>query len=291
MRHATCTGLFACTGICRALLLVNMLWLSLHAQAESNITASATPFAPRIAIVIDDLGDRWAEGKAIINLPGAITVGIIPFTPHAIRLGALAHRNDKELMLHLPMEAIEQRYLGKAGLHSEMSQARFIETLYSGLEAIPHIRGVNNHMGSRLTQDAQRMNWLMAGLLRYGELYFVDSRTTHHSVALQQAHDVGLDSTARDVFLDHDRAPENIHKQWRYLLRVARDKGSALAIGHPYPETITFLQIVLPELEATGVKLVPVSELIAWRKTDRRLAWQTNPSSSPSPRAAKNSKP
>lgn len=281
-----------CPGHYRGLFLSLAIVFNTGAQADAPVTTSASfAFNPRIAIVIDDLGDRWAEGTAIIKLPGAITVGIIPFTPYAARLGMLAQQHDKELMLHLPMEAIEQRYLGKAGLHSELSQAQFIETLQSGLEAIPHIRGVNNHMGSRLTQDAQRMEWLMAGLQRYGDLYFVDSRTTHESVALQQARDVGMDSTARDVFLDHDRAPESIHKQWRYLLRLARDKGSALAIGHPYPETISFLQNVLPELDAAGIKLVSVSELIAWRKTDRRLAWQTQPSSSLSPRAVKNSKP
>jgi len=264
--------------------------LSLHVQAEPQATSS-TAITPHIAIVIDDLGNRWPEGKQVIGLPGAVTLGIIPFTPYAVRLGRLAQKHDKELMLHLPMEALEERYLGIAGLHSSLSQAQFLEKLHTGLASLPNIRGVNNHMGSRLTQDAQRMHWLMAGLLRYGDLYFVDSRTTHQSVALQQAHDVGLDSAARDVFLDHDRKPEAIQRQWQHLLRLARHKGSALAIGHPYPETIAFLQHALPALAETGIRLVAVSELIAWRKTNRRLAWQTNPSSSPSPRAVKNSKP
>lgn len=264
--------------------------LSLAVQAQPPVRPDPAAM-PRIAIVIDDLGNRWPEGRDVISLPGAITVGVIPFTPYASRLGELAYRYNKELILHLPMEALEQQYLGLAGLHTSLSQEQFLATLDTGLKAIPNIRGINNHMGSRLTVDSQRMHWLMAGLQRHGDLYFLDSRTTHQSVALQQAQDVGLDSAARDVFLDHDRAPGTISRQWQHLLRLAHDKGSALAIGHPYPETIAFLQQALAELDAAGIRLVSVSELIAWRKTNRRLAWQTNPSSSPSPRAVKNSKP
>jgi uncharacterized protein len=246
---------------------------------------------PHIAIIIDDLGDRLHDGKRVIQLHGKVTVGVIPYTPYARRLAQLAVINKKEIMLHLPMESIDERYLGRGGLHEDMDQAQFIQTLHETLDAVPGIRGVNNHMGSRLTQDATKMGWLMAGLLRHGELYFVDSRTTKASQADTVANEYGLEHASRDVFLDHDKDPTQIKKQWSYLLKLARRQGSALAIGHPYPETIEFLQQVLPALPDEDIDLVPVSELLQWRQTRRSLAWQTQPSSSHSRKAAKNSKP
>ena len=193
--------------------------------------------------------------------------------------------------MHLPMESMDERYLGRGGLSENMTEKQFITTLYETLDAVPDIRGVNNHMGSRLTQDATKMAWVMSGILRHGELYFVDSRTTSQSQADTVAREYGLEHTRRDVFLDDDKDPIQIKKQWTYLLQLARRKGSAIAIGHPYPETIQFLQQTLPTVAKEGIDLVPVSELIQWQQTWSRLAWQTQPSSSPLHKAAKNSKP
>jgi polysaccharide deacetylase 2 family uncharacterized protein YibQ len=131
-------------------------------------------------------------------------------------------------------------------------------------------------MGSLLTEDEDKMSWLMQVLLTKGDLYFVDSRTTSDSRALQVAQEYGLDCATRDVFLDHDRDPEVIRKQFESLIKRARKKGSALAIGHPYPETMTVLEEMLPTLEAQGVKLVHVSELIEWRDDQRRSKWLTS---------------
>jgi len=186
---------------------------------------------------------------------------------------------------------VDERYLGRGGLDEAMNENRFNQTLQETLDAVPDIRGVNNHMGSRLTQDATRMSWVMDGLMRHGELYFVDSRTTAKSQADTVAREYGLEHASRDVFLDDDKSQAKMQKQWYYLIRLARRNGSAIAIGHPYPETIQFLQQALPTLAKERIDLVPVSALLRWRQTRRSLAWQTQPSSSPLPRAAKNSKP
>ena len=271
--------------ICLTLL---FLTVSAHAGSQRPPTPSGTP---QIAIIIDDLGDRWHDGRRVVELPGQVTVSIIPYTPFAKRLALLAHKQNKEAMLHLPMESLDERYLGRGGLNESMNETKFIQTLYDTLDAVPDIRGVNNHMGSRLTQDPTRMAWVMAGLLRHGELYFIDSRTTAKSQADHVAREYGLDHASRDVFLDDDKSQAQLQKQWNYLLRLARRKGSAIAIGHPYPETIQFLKQALPTLAKEGIDLVPVSELLQWRQTRRSLAWQTQPSSSLLPRAVKNSKP
>ena len=247
--------------------------------AAADETASLFE-SPRIAIIIDDLGDRLNDGRRVIDLPGQLTIGIIPFTPYAKRLANYAIQMDKEILLHLPMEAIEQRHLGKAGLHSGMSQEEFYKSLHESLSYIKNISGVNNHMGSRLTQNRQMMNWLMQGISQHGGLYFVDSRTIDTSYARDAAIDNGLNNATRDVFLDHNRDPYHMNKQWKYLIKRANQKGSAVAIAHPYPETIQFLRQVLSELEQENIKLVSVSELIRWRKNRGKLAWRNQTSSS-----------
>lgn len=234
----------------------------------------------QIAIVIDDLGDRLHDGQRVINLAGDITVGIIPYTPYAKRLAQLAEQQHKEVLLHLPMEAISEKYMGKGGLDSSMDQQQFFSSLQRSLSYLPNIRGVNNHMGSRLTQNTQKMHWLMQGLREFGGLYFLDSRTIDTSQALQVADESGLKNASRDVFLDHDRNEKTMQHQWRYLIALAKEKGSAICIAHPYPESVAFLKEKLAGLDQSGIRLMKVSELIRWREDRRKLAWQTSTSSS-----------
>lgn len=236
---------------------------------------------PRVAIIIDDLGDRLKDGRQVIAMPGQLTIGIIPYTPYARRLASYATEKNKEILLHLPMEAMEQRYLGKAGLHTAMSRDEFFTSLKTSLHYINNIRGVSNHMGSRLTQNTEMMAWLMQGISQRGGLYFIDSRTIDTSRALSAARETGLQHATRDVFLDHDRNPAKIRKQWNYFIKHANKKGSAIAIAHPYPETIRFLKEALLELEQNNIQLVSVSELIRWRQNRGTLAWQNQISSSP----------
>jgi polysaccharide deacetylase 2 family uncharacterized protein YibQ len=236
----------------------------------------------RIAIVIDDLGDRWREGSQAVTLPGDITIGIIPYTPYAKKLAQDAAAQQKEIILHLPMEAMTDKYLGKGGLHSHMDRQQFFTTLKQSLDYLPDIRGINNHMGSRLTQDREKMQWLMQGLYEYGGLYFLDSKTVDTSRAMQVAHDTGIPTANRDVFLDHKREVKFMQHQWRYLQRLAKENGSAVCIAHPYPESLQFLHEHLPQLKHNGIQLLRVSELIQWRqdRERRKLAWQTSISSS-----------
>jgi polysaccharide deacetylase 2 family uncharacterized protein YibQ len=249
---------------------------------------AAQDSVPRIAIIIDDMGNRLEHGNRAIALPGPVTVNILPFTPHARYFAEQAKKARKEIMLHIPMEANSDRYLGAGGLHSGMSRNEFNHILNRNLDWIPGIKGVSNHMGSRLTQNKIMMGWFMTGLASYGDLYFVDSRTTANSVAVDFARKNQLPHAERDVFLDHEQTMQHVQQQWTRMLRTARRNGSVLAIGHPYAVTIQFLEKHLPGLEAQGYKLVSVSELLQWRQTRRNYAWQT--SSFRLHRAAKNSK-
>ncbi len=226
--------------------------------AFSPLPEPALPI-PAIAIIIDDLGEQWQAGKRTLELPGDITLAILPFSTHGRRLAEIALQQSREVMLHAPMEPLSHP-AWRDGLTRSMPEAELRRELRRMLDALPQIRGVNNHMGSALTQEREAMNWVMAELAPRG-LYFIDSRTTPGSQALGAAQRHALPSARRDIFLDNVRTQEAIEQQFQALLRLARARGQAIAIGHPYPETLSFLEKALVDLK--GVRLVPVSHLLS----------------------------
>ena len=251
--------------------------------------ASAAAAEPVVGIIIDDLGDRIDTGTQAVALPGPVTCSFLPHTPYAKRLAIRAHRRGKEVMLHLPMEAVTGNRLGPGGLTLDMTHKAFTRTVRSDLASVPYARGINNHMGSLLTRHPGDMAWLMEEMAALGGLYFVDSRTTVQTVALQVAHENRVPSTSRDVFLDDNRDPQAIRRQLARLLAIARTTGRAVGIGHPYPETLRVLHQIIPQLPEHGVRLVPMSVLIVPQDNRRSKLWQA--SLSPSPQAVKSSKP
>ena len=125
-------------------------------------------------------------------------------------------------------------------------------------------------MGSALTQEPQAMMWLMRAVKRH-KLFFIDSRTTHKTVALEIALQENIRTASRDVFLDNDRSPYGIDKEFRRLLTVAKRRKTAIAIGHPYPATLLYLEHAIPMLKREGVRLISVSEILKLRLAERQL--------------------
>lgn len=223
--------------------------------------------APRIAILIDDLGHDLAAGERVLALPRAIGVAVLPQTPYARALSLRAAAEDRDLLLHLPLESLDAAELGPGGIAAGASPRVFEQVVAAGMESVPGAKGVNNHMGSLLTQAAGSMRLLM-GALRNRGMYFVDSYTTERSVALRVAQESGVPATRRDVFLDpaptESASPDAvIAEQWQRLLELARKRGVALAIGHPNPTTLAWLERELPSLSARGYELIKVSEVVA----------------------------
>jgi len=239
-----------------------------------------------IGLIIDDLGDRLEDGRRVISLPGAVTCAILPQTTFSHRLAVLAHAAGKEVMLHQPMQAVNGKAMGPGGMSMAMSRNELAKTLEANLASVPYAQGVNNHMGSLLTQHPGDMAWFMEALDAHGGLFFVDSVTTSRSVARRIAAEYRIPNLRRNIFLDHTRDPQKILHQFVHLIEEAHSVGSALAIAHPYPETLAFLQRVLPQLAGFGVELVPVSELI--NRTDKRREQLWQASLSPLQKAVKN---
>ena len=201
---------------------------------------------------------------------------MLPGTPRGNQLARLAHTRGKEVLLHLPLQAIEDHdAVEPGGLFLDMSRNQFQQALAENLRAVPHIVGVNTHRGSLLTRHPGHMQWLMEAIAASDDLFFVDSYTTAQSVALRMAEERGIPSTRRDVFLDPDPDPGTIEREFARLKQISLTKGYALGIGHPYPATLDFLEAMLPRLAAEGFVLVPPSELIGGGQAlpgDRELA-------------------
>jgi len=235
---------------------------------------SAQAQKPVIAIIIDDLGNSPRDEQAI-HLPGAVACAFLPHTPHAQRLAKLAHQNNKEVLLHAPMQSMHDgKRLGPGSLTLDMTESEFVKAIQDSLASVPHVQGINNHMGSLLTRHPGHMLWLMQEINRHGDLFFVDSRTTKHSVARMVANENNVPSLARDVFLDAEEGEAFVEKQFDRLLKIARTHGYALGIAHPYPDTLKILQKRLNQLDAEKIDLVPISTLLKRRQGSD--AWQVS---------------
>ena len=283
-------------------LLLSLAVLSNSAQASDQISeqdsdqvsdqVSEQVSEKLITLINDDLGNNADHGVEAIHLPGNLTYALLPNTPFATVLAELAHEKGRQVILHLPMQSEHHENLGPNGLLETMPEAEYKWNVVSALDSVPHVTGLNNHMGSLLTQKEEPMKWLMS-VLQDRNLIFLDSRTTKKTVAQQTAEAMGVQSLRRDVFIDNDREPGAMQQQLDELVNKAKKQGYATGIAHPYPETISFLREQLPLLEEKGVKLVPLSDLV--RKSiemaspnNRSQPWQ--PSLSHSPRVVKNSK-
>ncbi|HEY5645385.1 MAG TPA: divergent polysaccharide deacetylase family protein, partial [Pseudomonadales bacterium] len=220
---------------------------------------------PAISIIIDDLGYRRLDGLRALELPGPVAYAFLPHTPYASRLAGIAFQLDKEVLLHVPMESELDKALGPGGLTSAMARLEVRAALDAGLASVPHVSGINNHMGSALTREPLAMQWVMEWMSSNGPLYFVDSLTSADSVAMKSASNAGLHAIERDVFLDASPDTEQIRRQFQRLIAIARERGTGLAIGHPYPQTLSVLRNVLLKPSYYGVKLVSVRDLITRR--------------------------
>jgi polysaccharide deacetylase 2 family uncharacterized protein YibQ len=205
---------------------------------------------PRMALVIDDLG--YARPELVTRLcaqPVPLDVAVLPYQEYTRPSAEIAHGRGKEVMLHLPMEPLGYPGPGKNpgpdAVMYDLTEAQVRARVRKALADIPYRKGVNNHMGSRITPDQARMTWVLEEIKAKG-CFFVDSRTEKDSVAFDVARDLAVPAVQRQVFLDDDKDFAAIQKQWERALGLAREHGQVLAIGHIYPETVAALETLVP---------------------------------------------
>ncbi len=233
--------------------------------SRNSVPRSAHPsgnHSPRLAIIIDDVGSDPTAVDAVFALPYPVTLSILPGHPRSTAIAEEAHRRGYQVMLHLPMESQANEAPEAQELRTGMTAPEISRLLGEMLQSVPYAVGVNNHQGSLATTDPHLMAELMPQL-RARNLFFVDSRTTAATVAYDTAERDGVHSGFRNVpFLDDVQEDSAIRRQLEIAVHGAKEKGEAIVIGHPHPETLRVLREILPYLQSHGVELVRVSSLV-----------------------------
>lgn len=233
-------------------------------QKTAKQVAPSKPAAklPKVAIVIDDIGYDRRLAEAFMDFRVPLTFSILPHGPFSQAITRKLREKDYEIMLHLPMEPLEYPDVdpGPGALLDSMSPDELIVQLNRNIDSIPGIKGVNNHMGSRLTSASPRMYQIFT-VLKKRRLYFIDSRSSADTVARPSAKLFQVPFAERDVFLDHLQEPDFIRRQFRELAKIAQEQGEAIGIAHPHDLTVTLFKEELPKLRKR-VRLVPASEVV-----------------------------
>lgn len=231
-------------------------------QVEDDTDEPITELArPLVAIVIDDMGYNKKTCEALLALDMNLSFAFLPFGPYTEQQAAKAKRLGRDILLHFPMEASDASARpGPGTVTIDMDEATIRRVFTENLASVPYAVGINNHMGSRFTQNHLAMQAFM-GLVRQSGLFFLDSRTSRNSVGFFMARKMAVQTAKRNIFLDNVRDPQKIITQLHKLVAVARRHGSAVAIGHPYPETLQALQEYQRGLSGQ-VKVVRVGSLV-----------------------------
>jgi polysaccharide deacetylase 2 family uncharacterized protein YibQ len=242
----------------RSLLLTNRSSKSRPSPHPSHAVTSG----PRLAIILDDVATEAGAVDAIFALHYPLTLSVLPNHPRSAQIAQEAHRRGYQVMLHLPMESLANETPESRELRPGMPPAEISSVLNAMLSTVPYAAGVNNHQGSLATSDPRLMAELMPALHNHN-LFFIDSRTTAATVAYDAAQSSGVPCAFRNVpFLDDVQEIGAIRRQLEIAAKDAREKGQAIAIGHPHPETLRALSEFLPEAEAQGIHLVHASDLV-----------------------------
>ena len=234
--------------------------LSSLEKEESKPLAPKAALGPRIAIVIDDLGGENRLSRELLLFDFPVTFSILPFVTYSKSLAIEAPQKGKEVILHLPMEPHGYPKIkpGAGVLLEEMSEEGLLQQLDRDIESVPNIKGVSNHMGSRLMEDPEKLKIILSDLKRRG-LFFLDSRTTPQTIGLQTAKLVGVKAMERTLFIDNSLEEKAIKENLDRLIEVSLSTGMAIGIGHPHSATIRSIREMVPKMKEKGIELVPLS--------------------------------
>lgn len=197
-----------------------------------------------MGLIIDDVGYSMKAMRRLVQLPFAVNVAILPDSPYAKESAQMAYQHGLTVMLHMPMQTSNPKYqqkMERSYLHKDMSKDEFISAFEEALAKVPHVQGVNNHMGSLLTENKQAMQWMME-LCKKHNLFFIDSRTSSKSVAASEADQAQIFWNQRDVFLDHSVEAAALEHAWSSALHCTETSDHCIVLGHPHPETLDFLE-------------------------------------------------
>lgn len=219
-------------------------------QKKNSIPKKIGPLAtrhdkktkPEVAIVIDDMGHSISTGNRLISLDLNLSFSFLPSGAHTEQQIELAGKRGRDILLHLPMEPADRKWdPGPDALYLNMSRDELRTSLRKNLSSVPMAVGINNHMGSRFTQNSEGMR-IVLNEIKGKNLFYLDSVTSSYSVGFSLAQELGIKTAKRDIFLDNVQDKKMIKKQLDSLIKFARKNGSGIAIGHPHSATLAALE-------------------------------------------------
>lgn len=220
-------------------------------------------YKAKMAIIIDDFGYNKKIAEGFINLDIPLDISILPNLSYSVIIAEMARAKSKEVILHLPLEPYGYPDVnpGPGVILVKMNKKEILEQLEKNLRAVPYIVGVDNHEGSRATENRELMT-IVLEYLKQKNLFFVDARASNKSIAYDLARQLKMPTAKNEVFLDNQRDVEYIKGRLQLLIKLAQERGKAIGIGHPHPKMLQALEESIPLFEKEKIKLVFVSELL-----------------------------
>jgi len=221
---------------------------------------------PKVVIIVDDLGFKKEPIDKLLEIPAQLSFAVLPNLPYSKYAAEMAYKNGRDVILHLPMEPTDSSGhaavdAGEDVLLMGLPKDKILDKLEKNLSSIPYIKGVNNHMGSKFTENTELMELVLEKIKSKG-LFFVDSRTSETTVGFKIAKKLGIKTAERDIFLDEgSQRSDYIRSQIEKLINVSKEKGYAIGICHPYPDTVKVLSEVIPDIQKE-VEIIPVSGVV-----------------------------
>lgn len=233
-------------------------WMT-HAVPFENIENG-----PLVSIVLDDMGLNQLYSDWAVSLKAPLTLSYLPYAKNLANQTQSARAEGHELLIHLPMEPRGTADPGPGALMVNMDQTEIKKRLARAMYVFPGAIGVNNHMGSLFTADQRAMSIVLTEIKSSGQL-FLDSLTTSNSLIGQLGDKLNVPVVSRDVFLDDIDKEDEILRRLREVERVALNKGTAIAIGHPRVKTLRVLEKWLANLPEKKIRLAPLSAVAKTR--------------------------
>ena len=221
---------------------------------------------PKVVIIVDDIGMSKSSIDKLLQIQAPLTIAVLPNLPHSEYAANEAHKKGREVMLHLPMEPKESSGYtavdaGEDALIVGLPKSEIQRRIDKNLSSIPHIQGVNNHMGSKFMESEELLELVMKEI-KAKDLYFVDSMTSGASMGSEAASKYGVRSAERDIFLDDaSKGSAYVKSQLKHLVKVSQKKGYAIGICHPYPGTVKALSEMIPQMQEE-VEIASMSTLL-----------------------------
>ncbi len=240
-------------------------WCYKHPPRSWGKRTELIPGAPKITFVIDDIGFHDKYRNQLAALGSDVTYAILPLLPYSRYFGHLSEKTHAEVILHMPLDTVQDMVPGRGLLVGTMTRDAVLEMLARDLNSVPHHVGANNHMGSRGTTDREMMSIILKDLKRR-HLFFLDSYTTKDSVVPEICRSVGLSVLTRGIFLDNSDSKTAIQAEIQKLKKIAREKGSAISIGHYRKNTLEVLAREIPRLRAQGFEIISLKEHLRFQR-------------------------